>query len=236
MRVTCNLKKQQMKKKIPIGLRKILDAESSGLNEIFITEFTNDCIIRFKDIDINSDYFFEISKINLSQVLNDTSYTLKYKPTNELTTEPGGMNVKLSGFGEYFKRWKTLLIESNKESPLFDDYFTQTYFEELEPKFEILEEDSNFKPYSIEQQKRIIQFLENVEKILKEQKTEPKEIKETIELITETKNNISKTTKKNVVKNIRKIIAKGFKIGLEVGQKLLIEFSTELAKKLLLGG
>ena len=28
------------------------------------------------------------------------------------------------GFREYFKRWKTLLIESNKESPLFDDYFT----------------------------------------------------------------------------------------------------------------
>ena len=225
-----------MKKKIPIGLRKILDTESSGFNEIFITEFTNDCIIRFKDTDTNSDYFFEVTKINLSQVLNDTSYSIKYKPTNELTTESGGRNVKLSSFREYFINWKKLLIESNKESPLFDDYFTQKYFDELEPQFEIIDEDASFKPYSIEQQKRIIQFLENVEKILKEQKAEPKDVKETIELITETKNNISKTTKKNVVKNIRKIIAKGFKIGLEVGQKLLIEFSTELAKKLLLGG
>jgi hypothetical protein len=225
-----------MKKKIPIGLRKILDTESSGFNEIFTTEFTDDCVIRFKDTDINSDYFFEVTKINLSQVLNDISYSIKYKPTNELTTETGGRNVKLSGFREYFKNWKRLLIESNKESPLFDDYFTQKYFEELEPKFEILDEDADFKPYSIEQQKRIIQFLENVEKIIKEQKTDPKEVRETLELITETKANISKTTKKNVVKNIRKIIAKGFKIGLQVGEKLLIEFTTELAKKIFLGG
>jgi hypothetical protein len=225
-----------MKKKIPLGLRKIMETESSGFNEIFTTEFTNNCIVRFKDADINSDYFFEITKINLSQVLNDTTYAIKYKPSDELTTESRGRNVKLSGFGEYFKRWKHLLMESNKESPLFDDYFTQTYFEELEPKFEILDEDSSFKPYSIEQQKKIIWFLENVENILKEENTELKEVKETFELITETKNNISKTTKKNVVKNIRIIIAKGFKIGLEVGQKLIIQFSTELAKTLLLGG
>jgi hypothetical protein len=226
-----------MKKKIPIGLRKILDTESSGYNEIFTTEFTNDCIIRFKDTYIDSDYFFEITKINLSQVLNDTSYTIKYKPSNELNTELGSHAVKLSGFRDYFKKWKVLLIESNKESPMFDDYFTQTYFEELEPKFEILDEDASFKPYSIEQQKRITQFLENVEKIIKEQQqTDPKGVAETVSLITDTKANISKTTKKNVVRNIRKIIAKGFKIGLQVGEKLLIEFTTELAKKLLLGG
>tara|TARA_B110000503_G_C6961321_1_gene335191 strand:- start:35 stop:712 length:678 start_codon:yes stop_codon:yes gene_type:complete len=225
-----------MKKKIPIGLRKILDAESIGNNEIFTTEFTDNCIIRFKDTDIESDYFFEITKINLSQVLNDISYSIKYKPSNEMTTELGSTSTKLSGFRDYFKKWKALLIESNKESPLFDDYFTQTYFEELEPKFEILDEDADFKPYSIEQQKRIIKFLDNVEKIITEQGTDEQIEKETIALITETKTNISKTTKKNVVKNIRKIIAKGFKIGLLVGEKLLIEFTTELAKKLLLGG
>jgi hypothetical protein len=185
---------------------------------------------------LNSDYFFEVTKINLSQVLNDITYTVSYKPTNEFTTEIVSRIVNLSSFREYFVNWKRLLIESNKESPLFDDYFTQKYFDELEPIFEIIDEDANFNPYSIEQQKIIIKFLENIENILKDQKNEQKEVGEIIELIYETKANISKTTKINVVKKIRKIIAKGFKIGIQVGEKILIEFTTEFAKKILLGG
>lgn len=227
-----------MKKKIPIGLRKILDQVSSGNEGLFEAEFSDDCVIKFKDSDSESDFFFEIAKINPAQGNNNkVSYTIKYKPYNEETLSPHQTAVTLSNFRDYFNKWKNLLIEANKESPLFDDVFTQSYYDELEPKFEILDEDAEIKPYSIEQQQRIVEFLDKAQKILNRQKKKDEpEIKEASELIKETKANISKSTKKKVVKNIRKIIAKGFKAGLEIGQKLLIEFTTELAKKLIMGG
>ncbi|WGH76509.1 hypothetical protein P8625_04950 [Tenacibaculum tangerinum] len=226
-----------MKKKIPIGSRKILDQVSSGNNGLFEAEFTEDCVIRFKDSDSESDFFFEIQKINAAQGNNIVSYTIRYKPSNEETLSPHHTSVNLSNFRGHFDKWKKLLIEANKESPLFDDVFTQSYYDELEPKFEILDEDAEIKPYSIEQQQRIVEFLDKAQKILNRQKRKnDPEIKEASELIKETKANISKSTKKKVVKNIRKIIAKGFKAGLEIGQKLLIEFTTELAKKLIMGG
>ena len=118
---------------------------------------------------------------------------------------------------------------------MFDDNITQAYYDEIEPKFKIIDEDANYNPFSIEQQKRIVAFLNTAEKVLKDNPKQTSEIKESIELINETKNNINISTKTKVIKNIRKIVAKGFKIGLHVGEKLLIEFTTELTKKLLIG-
>ena len=37
------------------------------------------------------------------------------------------------------------------------------------------------------------------------------------------------------IEDIRKVFAKIFKIGLEIGEKLLIDFSTEFAKKMIIG-
>ena len=58
---------------------------------------------------------------------------------------------------------------------------------------------------------------------------------ETLSLIEIAKKSLSKSTKGEVVKSIRKIISKAFKISLQIGEKLLINFTTELAKKLIEG-
>ena len=224
-----------MKKKIPIALRKALDKEVEGTNGLFNIDFPNNSIIKFTDSDSNSDFFFEIKKINPAQGTNKVSYLIEYKPYNEESLSARHLNVNISNFSDHFKNWKNLLIESNKDSFLFDDLITQTYYDELEPKFEILDDDIQTKPYSIEQQKRIVIFLDKAQEILKNQEKDNLSVNEAITLIEETKENISISTKKKVITNIRKIIAKGFKIGLEVGEKLLIEFTTELAKKLITG-
>ena len=187
------------------------------------------------DLDNSSDFYFEIMRVIPASGNNKVAYRIKYLPHSEETLSPLETNVSLSNFRAHFTKWKNLLIESNKESPFFDDEFEKTYFEEIAPQFEIVEEDANIKPFSIEQQKMITAFLNKAEKVIKQRKDDSKDSKSTIELIGKTKSEITKSTKKQVIKNIKTIIAKGFKIGLQVGEKLLIEFSTELAKKLLLG-
>tara|TARA_R110001583_G_C5479768_1_gene393683 strand:+ start:22 stop:696 length:675 start_codon:yes stop_codon:yes gene_type:complete len=224
-----------MKNKIPIGLRKIIDEVYRENENLFKLEFNQNSIAKFLDSDSESDFFFEIKKINTENVNRNITYTVEYKPYNEETLTPRTVSVTLANFKEFFLKWKSLLIESNKVSPLFDDHFTQTYYDEIEPQFEILDDDAEYKPFTIQQQKRIIEFLDRAEGILKEQK-DNLDAKNTIELLENTKSTITKSTKKEVIKNIRKIIAKGFKIGIQIGEKLLIEFTTELARKVLLGG
>jgi hypothetical protein len=226
-----------MKKKIPIALRKTLDKVAREHIDIIEAEFNRDSIIKFFDVDPESDYYFEVQKINISGNQHNTSYTIKYKPYTDITTAPRNVNVPLSNLENDFKRWISLVQESNSESPIFDDNFTQTYYEDLEPEFEILEKDANYRPFKKDQQKIIIYFLDQAEKIIaKDEKEENKDnAKETIKLIDLTRSKITQLSKKEVVKNIRKIIAKGFKMGLQIGEKLLIEFTTELTKKLLLG-
>ncbi|NLP59520.1 hypothetical protein [Lutibacter sp. B1] len=224
-----------MKKKIPIGLRKIIDEVYRENENLFKLEFNENSIAKFLDSDSESDFFFEIKKINTENVNRNITYTVEYKPYNEETLAPRTVPVTLANFKAFFLKWKSLLIESNKMSPLFDDNFTQTYYDEIAPQFEILDDDAEYKPFTILQQKRIIEFLDKAEEILKEQKNNL-DAENTIELIENTKSTITKSTKKEVIKNIRKIIAKGFKVGLKIGEKLLIEFTTELAKKLIMSG
>ena len=224
-----------MKKKIPIGLRKILDQEANDKNRLFRIEFGESPLIRFVDLDESSDFYFEIVKVIPASGNNKVLYRLKFLPYNEETLSPIETNVDLSNFRQNFTKWKNLLIEANKDSPFFDDEFEKTYFEEIEPQFKIIEEDAEIKPFSIEQQKMITAFLNKAEKTIKQSKDQTEDSKSTIEFIEKTKAEITKSTKKQVIKNIKTIIAKGFKIGLKVGEKLLVEFTAELAKKLLIG-
>lgn len=222
-----------MKKTIPLGIRKILEDLSQKYLELFEVVYEKDSVVVFIDLDKSSNFHFKIEKINHTN--NDTSYIIAYTPSNELNFITARVNVKLEDFKSHFEKWRDLIIEFNKESLLFDDPIIQSYYDELNPEFLILDEDASYKPYSIFQQKKIIAFLDKSQEIIENENIKDKDIEATLELIQLTKKNISKSTKFEVTKNIRKIIAIGLKISLEVGQKLLIEFTSELTKKLILG-
>ncbi len=224
-----------MKNKIPVGLRKIIEEVYKENQNLFILEFNENSIAKFRDSDLESDFFFEIKNINLENVHKNITYTIEYKPYNEETLAPRTVAVQLSNFKQFFSKWTSLLIESNEVSPLFNDNFTQTYFDEIEPQFDILEDDAEYKPFTIIQQKRIVEFLNKAEEVFNMQKDNI-DAKRAIELIENTKSKTTILTKKEVVKNIRKIIARGFKVGLKIGEKLLIEFTHEVVKKLVMTG
>jgi|GEM_PF-4912883 hypothetical protein len=222
-----------MKKTIPLAIRRVLEELSQDRRDLFIIEFEKGSVITFKDIDSISTFRFQLETINVTN--SKTSYVINYNPSNEENLNPIRTGAELNQIKGHFEKWLSLLSEINKESPLFDDPITQSYYDELEPSFDIIDKDANYKTFSINQQKLIVHFLNAAHTIIEEQNNMDIEGEEVINLITETKKSLSKTTKKKVIKCIRLIIAKGFKIGLEIGEKLLIEFTTELTKKLLIG-
>lgn len=222
-----------MKKTIPIAIRKVLEELSKNRSDLFFIEFEKGSVITFKDVDTSTDFKFQLETINVTN--SGTTYTINYNPYNEENLKQHRTSTELKHIKGHFEKWLNLLTEINKESPLFDDPITQSYYEEIEPSFEIVDKDADYKTFSIKQQKMITAFLDKAYEVIEEKGDNSVENEEVKNLIEQTRKDLSKSTKKRVIKNIRSIIAKGFKIGLEVGEKLLIEFTTELAKKLMLG-
>jgi hypothetical protein len=188
-------------------------------------------IVIFRDLDPDSDFYFKIESVNSLNVNNRVTYKIKYKPYTEETLDYKNKTAYPEELELLISEWRDLLQKFNEKSPIFDDTIEQSYYDEIEPQFEILDEDAGYRPYPIEQQKQIILFLKKAKEIVENEND--LEVKNTVDLIEDTKNSISKLTKKEVVTKIRKIVARSFKIGIQVGEKLLIEFSTELVKKLI---
>ena len=127
------------------------------------------------------------------------------------------------------------MLKTNKRSILFDDPIANSYYEEIEEFFKIIDDDAELKGYSIKQQLKINEYLDSINVIISNENQEDLDVIETLSLIEIAKKSLSKSTKSEVVKSIRKIISKAFKISLQIGEKLLISFTTELAKKLIEG-
>jgi hypothetical protein len=221
-----------MKKSIPIALRKVIEQESEDCNGLFTVNFDADSIVTFKDVDTSSGFYFSLKKIMVSQV-GKITYAISYVPSHREHLNPVTTTLTIDAFKSHFHNWKAILKEMSSESLLFDDPITQSYYDELESDFETLDADVDFRPFRISQQLKIVAFLDEACEIISTRGIDS-DISEAIKLIEYTKANISSSTKKQVIQNVRKIVARGFKIGLEVGQKLLVEFTAELAKKLIL--
>lgn len=223
-----------MKKTIPLGIRNILEEFAEEKANLFSVIFDSNSIVSFKDLDRNSDFNFTLEKIDVHQD-NKTSYLIEYKPSNEENLNPNRVRVNLSDIKSHFNKWKNLLRAINKKSNLFDDPIANSYYDEIEEYFTIIDDDAEFKSYSIKEQIKINEFLDSINEMISNENQKDSDVLETLSFIEITKKSLSKSTKSEVVKNIRKIISKAFKISLQIGEKLLINFTTELAKKLLEG-
>ena len=227
-----------MKRNIPLSLRKAIEEVAVNYKNLFTIESNESALVIFKDKEKDSDFYYNIIKAN-TETNNQRSYLVEYKPINEDSLSINKQNMSITSIKVTLTAWLKLILEINKESPIFDDPIVQSYYDELETEFEILDEDAEVKTYSIDQQRKIIEFLSHITLTLQsyeEYKDYNKaEIKEITDLVEETKKTISRSTKREVFNKIRKVFAKIFKLGLEIGEKLLVEFSTEFAKKMITG-
>jgi hypothetical protein len=163
-------------------------------------------------------------------------YLVHMKPWSAEILDVKGKTLTLNGMKEWFSIWKKLVKEMGDFSPAFDDPIEQAYYDDLEVDFEIMDDDANTKPFNSEKQDIINKYLEDVKLRLNEQSfINEDEKNDTLLLIENTQNNLSRSTKKEVIKNIRKIIAKIYKIAMPLGKELLISFTSQVMLKQITG-
>lgn len=224
-----------MKKKIPLAIRQLLEQLMNEKEEkIFTPRFGEDSLFDLVDIDPNSGFFFRLEKQMISGN-RSIAYVIEYKPSSVEHLNPLRLSVNFEDLKKHLKVWYNLLEQMNQESSVFDDPLLNSYYDELEPHFKILDDDADKAPFSIPQQKMIQLFLDRAEEVIQESNATEEEEKDIYDSIEDLKSSLSKSTKSEATKKFRKIIAKTFKIGLEVGEKLLVEFTAELTKKLMIG-
>lgn len=223
-----------MKKTVPISIRTFLEQVLKENPFLIRAVFEEKSVVVFKEKnDLDSPFYFRLESINVNQ--SGTSYTVEYLPENANNLNPKRHSNSLEGLKNDIKTWLGLLIEYNKDSIIFDDVITQKYYDELETKFKIIDEDADFAPHNFQQQEYLHNFLQNAKlKIQAASSPENKiEALEIIKNIDEAKDKISKSTKSENVNRVRKIIAKAYKMRYEIGKELMIDFTSDTIKALL---
>lgn len=202
-----------MKKIVPISILTHLEEVLTEHPNMIRAVFEEKSIVVFKEkFDFGSPFYFKIESINVDDI-GRTSYTVEYLPYNQNNLNPRRHSNLLDGLKVDIIIWLSLLVEYNKESIIFDDAITQKYFEYLEPKFKIIDEDADLAPHNFEQQEHLQGFLENA-KLKIEAAITPEsqhEAEEILNDIQKAKEKISKSTKSENVNRVRKIIAKAYK-------------------------
>lgn len=224
-----------MKKKLPLAIRNLLEQLMKEKGRIFTSKFDNDSLFDLIDLDLESDFIFSLEKELINNSSKSIAYVINYKPSSEEHLNSLRVSVNFENLKKHLYQWYDLMEKMNQNSPIFDDPIITSYYDEIEPQFQIIDEDAEYAPYNIPQQVIITRFLDRALVFIDATDLAEEEKVDIEQSLQELKSTVSKSSKKDVVKKIQKIIAKGFKLGLEVGQKLLVEYTTELTKKLLTG-
>lgn len=212
------------KKKLPIDLLKILEPYISKNNVVFKIDNNSNSLIKFIDIDENSDFYFELTK------LEESIIDLNIKPASSTNANELNSKVHRKTFETYFNNWVSLLEQYANINSFFDDSILKSYQEEYFSEFEILDENKN-KPLENNKILLLDEYLENLKKGLEFHKTEDnknkiEEIQQSIILL---QDNLTNNTRQEIVEKIAKIFAKVKKLG----TKYLKEFITEGSKQLI---
>lgn len=227
------------KKAIPLHLLKIVQdtVDKANNNNLILSETSIDALITLRDNDIDSSFYFKINS-SYQERNGKNLYSLEYLPSDGASLIVFKDSISLDNVKSHLENWLHLLSRYNLSYPLFDDPIIQSYLKDLEPDFEIIDEDASQVPYKFDEQLHIINIYNNlIELVLKEKTTENQEEAEFIvNMIEANKKQIPKQTKKQVVENLKRVVAYCFKYSIEVGKSIVADVIVEVGKRLLTGG
>lgn len=219
-----------MKKKIPLVARRLIDKLYLENNNLVEIQHGENFYVRYNDRTLDSEFFFTINKAELTS--KGFKYNVSYSPWDDYRLiARTSIELEENGVISLFESWLNVIKEYNEYSPVFDDPITQSYYDELEPRFNLIDEDKYYKPFSISQQKTIILIIDSVLNIIEDEKIDKGQKEEVISLAKSIKDVLSFSNKSKVIDSLRKFAAKCYKIGLNIGEKVMIE----IAKKTILG-
>jgi len=227
-----------LKKQIPLSLRKIIEDNFKGKYHLFtITPSSStNVLLSIKESDEASRFYFWINDIVVRN--SKTYYTISYMPTNSENMEAYSESVLLDSLERALSGWINRVEAYNEKSIIFDDPIIQKYYNDLEPDFQIVDEDAEYSPYSYEQQDKLLELYDKAKILIEENRNSDNSEYAQIILdeINKAETTIHIEPKKQVVNRVRTITAMCMKYGRNVAKAIIAEFLVEVGKRLFLGG
>ena len=225
------------KKDLPLAVLKTLEPYVNLQGEKFKV-IVNENLLHVNDIDDTSDFFFSIK--DYKEQNNSFHFLLERKPKNHKDTSVIKNWINLNNLDKHFKSWVNLLNQYDEVVSFYDDPIIKSNAEQFYQKFEILDENSDFETFNLEQQLLLEEYLNTAKKnllSLKENENEGKTllIEELENEADEIKSVLTKESKKKVIRRLSKFLGKAQKTGLDVIKAIFINVSSEIIKGLLKG-
>lgn len=220
-----------MKKKIPLMVLESLEKYVQLNGDQFEVQAHEKFLLSITDKDENSDFFFNIEE---SRIENGLKLLIGWKPTNEEAVIGKRTWIDCKELDAHFNNWILVLKGYDKVNSFFDDPILNSYAEDYYLEFEIVDEDSETKPFKPQQILMLDEHLESIENNLDKYKSESNEVQiEDIKNdINELRGKLTSKSKKCIIRNISTIWAKITKLG----TPLLKEFLSEAKKTVIREG
>ena len=218
------------KKNTPLAVLKAIEPFIDKDGENFISADPENDILRIKDIDVNSDFYFHVEKYE--QRSNQHQILINYKPHTEHNVEPKRTWISVTKTTNFFTIWVNLLKGYEKVKSPFDDPIAETFKEDYFTEFELIDEEYK-KPLKPAQILFLDEYFEKVEDKIIEHKNESnsEQIKVILEEIHELRDNLSIKAKFWIINQICWIWAKMTKIGPKIMKDFVDEGNKRLVKE-----
>ena len=229
------MKKKEIELERVKGLRRLKDFFKEEINKRSDTlNISNETLttIKIEDYDKDSTFSFE-----LKESLKESGkpfYVIEYNPMNSRVLDPIQEKLEENKVKESFIQWVNIVDEYNKINLDPDDQILNAYVEEFYVEYEIIDDDSSVKPFNLEQQQFLDNFLESVQKTLNKH-TDDDEIQTLIEETTEIRENLTRETKKRIINRISRLVSKIRIKGLKLLGEIINEAKKELIKRIITG-
>jgi hypothetical protein len=217
------------KKQTPLQVLKALEPFIDKIGENFINSEPETDLIRFSDIDTNSDFYFHIKQY---QIKSAFQVLVEYKPHSEITTEKKQLWVNGTEIGKYFNAWIKLLQTYDDVKSPFDDPIIESFKDDYYTEFEIIDEEKD-KPLKPKQILLLDAYFEKVSKKIDKHidESNAKQIEEIKGDISELRENLSSKTKVWIANKVCWIWAKMTKLGPKMMKDLVNEGNKQIVKE-----
>jgi hypothetical protein len=223
------------KKDFPLSILETVEELLKSDSTYFETTDPGESLLKFKDKDPKSDFYFEIKGYGFDNN-RKLSVDLSFKPRHKDIPAAHEKKVEAKSLGAYLKNWTDILAEYERIK-IFDDPILKQYQDEFLADFELLDEDADTKSYDYKTQVWLDEYLDKCKTRLIEIKTEENgtDVEQAERDINELKNTQTSLTKRKVVEKLTKIWARTRKLGIQLIKEFYQEAKKEIIKQLIKG-
>ncbi len=215
-----------MKKNIPLQV--LIELEPFLKNKSNFIKFRKkkDCILSFVDKDIDSDFYFEVTKYEYKA--SKITYIASKKPMSPFNNENTTLSAPIENLKLQFDSWLKIIEDYDKVPDYFDeDPILKGYQNEFFENLKLLDNDADIKPYNFKQQLAIEKHINSIIATIENEKQSD----ETVEILKDSSNlkdNIGKLTKAETFHKICQIWAKIRKYSFQTLKNIMTSSSTKL--------